>query len=244
MTIFRAYAGILPTELVRIALTLAAVAIPAATASNLHAQESQNPLDRSTIFSIEPYPAESFTQIPLDRSTIFSIEPYPSERFILPRDSGFSVHTEPVEPSSDVIAEAVGEVSRFASAPLAVPPDVLARGIEMQNWPQSVRPLQRPPGLGVPVASNRSQSKPATREALETVRNHATERNALKTDNVNLIGVFGANDDKRALIRFKNGSIRRVKVNSKILGGRVVSIDDSTVRISRSGRIYFLKLDN
>ncbi|MDE0531452.1 MAG: hypothetical protein OXI01_08405 [Albidovulum sp.] len=143
-----------------------------------------------------------------------------------------------------LFADASAANSVFSFAPPFKPREVQARGVAMQSWPRSISPLKRPPGLGFPKLSSNSTGKPPTSEALELVRYQATERQAMDTDRVNLIGVFGTNEKRKALVRFKNGSIRKLTINSKLLGGRVVSIGDNSVTIVKEGRTYRLNMEN
>ena len=165
-----------------------------------------------------------------------------------PKNSSIVISNRPLARESAelvVLADASTADSVSSFEPLLMPRDVQARGIVMQNWPRSISPLKRPPGLGISEFKvTKSKGEPPTLEALESVGRQATEQQAIDTGRVNLIGIFGTNEKRKALVRFKNGSIRNVKVNSKLLGGRVISIDSDEVTLVRGGRTYRLKLEN
>ncbi len=70
----------------------------------------------------------------------------------------------------------------------------------------------------------------------------ATERNAIRLRNVNLIGVTGTNSDRRALVRLSSGRFVRVAVGDRLDGGRVAAIGETTLQYVRSGRTVTLEI--
>lgn len=75
-----------------------------------------------------------------------------------------------------------------------------------------------------------------------SVSKQATERNALKFKRVNLIGVYGTPNRRRALVRMSNGRYKKVKVGDRLDGGKVRAIGDSDLRYQKGGRIVVLKM--
>lgn len=75
-----------------------------------------------------------------------------------------------------------------------------------------------------------------------TVARAATEKNALRMRRVNLIGVYGSNSNRRALVRLANGSYKKVKVGDRLDGGRVAAIGTSELRYVKSGRSVTLTM--
>jgi len=64
----------------------------------------------------------------------------------------------------------------------------------------------------------------------------ATIRGALNLGRPALIGTFGAPDERRALVRSGRGRITRVEVGDRLLGGRVLRIEQGAVVIeTRAG---------
>ena len=72
----------------------------------------------------------------------------------------------------------------------------------------------------------------------------ATQRNAINLRQVNLIGVYGAPSNRRALVRLGNGRYQKVEVGDQIDGGRVSAIGDAELRYQKSGRSIVLKMPN
>lgn len=64
----------------------------------------------------------------------------------------------------------------------------------------------------------------------------ATQSNAIALNKVNLIGVFGSDGARRALVRLPNGRMKRVKVGDRIDGGRVAAIGRSQLSYVKGGR--------
>ncbi len=75
-----------------------------------------------------------------------------------------------------------------------------------------------------------------------TVAKQATFKNALNLSKINLIGVYGTQSKRYALIRQANGKYKKVKVGDKIDGGKVEAITQSEVRYQKGGRLVTLKM--
>ncbi len=75
-----------------------------------------------------------------------------------------------------------------------------------------------------------------------TVAKAATDRNALRMRRVNLIGVYGKPDSRRALVRLANGRYKKVKVGDRLDGGRVAAIGDDELRLQKRGRSVTLRM--
>lgn len=60
----------------------------------------------------------------------------------------------------------------------------------------------------------------------------ATQRGALPLRRLHLIGVAGAPDARRAMVRTPGGQIKTVQVGDEIRQGRVVAIDEDAVILS------------
>ncbi|MEM6322330.1 MAG: hypothetical protein AAF748_01530 [Pseudomonadota bacterium] len=76
------------------------------------------------------------------------------------------------------------------------------------------------------------------------VSSAATEENALRLNRVNLIGVYGSAEDRRALVRLSSGRYVKVQVGDTVDRGRVVAIGDTALRYVRGGRTITLELPN
>lgn len=75
-----------------------------------------------------------------------------------------------------------------------------------------------------------------------TVAKQATVKNAIRLNQMNLIGVYGKPSARRALIRMSNGRYKKVKVGDQIDGGRVAAIGDDQLRYVKGGRSITLKM--
>ncbi|MEM1430822.1 MAG: hypothetical protein AAGG09_15310 [Pseudomonadota bacterium] len=70
----------------------------------------------------------------------------------------------------------------------------------------------------------------------------ATIGNGLDLGQPALIGVFGAPDRRRALVRSARGRITRVEVGDRLLGGRVVRIEPVRLVIERASGVTQLAM--
>lgn len=75
-----------------------------------------------------------------------------------------------------------------------------------------------------------------------SVARQATERNAINLRNINLIGVYGNPQNRRALVRLSNGRYEKVQVGDRLDGGRVSAIGDTELRYNKRGRDVVLRL--
>jgi hypothetical protein len=74
------------------------------------------------------------------------------------------------------------------------------------------------------------------------VAKQATFKNAINLSKINLIGVYGTQSKRYALIRQANGKYKKVKVGDRIDGGRVEAITQNEVRYQKGGRLISLKM--
>ena len=75
-----------------------------------------------------------------------------------------------------------------------------------------------------------------------SVAKQATYANAINLSKINLIGTYGTDSRRYALIRQANGKYKKVKVGDKIDGGTVKAITDTEVRYQKGGRLVSLKM--
>lgn len=75
-----------------------------------------------------------------------------------------------------------------------------------------------------------------------SVAKAATVRNAIKLNNINLIGVYGTPSNRRALVRLGNGRYKKLVVGDRFDGGRVSAIGDSELRYQKGNRSVILKM--
>jgi hypothetical protein len=75
-----------------------------------------------------------------------------------------------------------------------------------------------------------------------SVAKQATFKNAINLSKVNLIGVYGTDSNRHALIRQANGRFKKVKVGDKIDGGQIAAITSSEVRYKKGGKMMTLAM--
>ena len=74
------------------------------------------------------------------------------------------------------------------------------------------------------------------------VAKEATDKNEIDLNKINLIGVFGTQSNRYALIRQANGRIIKVSVGDRIDGGRVAAVTATEVRYEKHGQILVLAM--
>jgi hypothetical protein len=70
----------------------------------------------------------------------------------------------------------------------------------------------------------------------------ATESNAIRLRDINLIGVTGTSSNRRALVRLPSGRFVRVGVGDRLDGGRVAAIGEASLQYVRNGRNVTLEI--
>jgi hypothetical protein len=75
-----------------------------------------------------------------------------------------------------------------------------------------------------------------------SVAKQATFKNAINLSKTNLIGVYGTQSKRYALIRQSNGRYKKVKVGDRIDGGTVQAITQTEVRYQKGGRLMVLAM--
>ena len=124
----------------------------------------------------------------------------------------------------------------------------------------SLRPDVRPANFGTVVATARAQqptqpvatAAPVTAAAPVAPQNFApvpggvaraaTQEDAIRLRDINLIGVYGRPNARRALVRLSNGRYVRVEVGSALDGGQVTAIGDDALNYVKRGRTYAIEL--
>ena len=96
-------------------------------------------------------------------------------------------------------------------------------------------------GIAELVARPRTQPAPGTPSAVRVAR-AATDDDALQFGRVNLIGVFGSDGSRRALVRLSTGRMVRVSIGDRVDGGRVAAIGSSSMSYVKGGRTINLAI--
>jgi type IV pilus biogenesis protein PilP len=69
-----------------------------------------------------------------------------------------------------------------------------------------------------------------------------TTRTGISRGNMALIGVFGSEGGRHALVRLPNGAIQRVRAGDSVQGVQVAAVGSDSVRLTGRGRDTLLKL--
>ncbi len=75
-----------------------------------------------------------------------------------------------------------------------------------------------------------------------SVAKQATQKDAIKLRDMNLIGLYGAQGNRRALIRMPSGKMIKVGLGDVLDGGRVTAIGDGQLTYQKGSKLYQLKL--
>jgi hypothetical protein len=123
------------------------------------------------------------------------------------------------EPAPAAPKEEVVEVAAAAPAPAAAKPEEIDE-------------------LDEPEVAKAAPSIPTK----ASVAKQATFVNAINLSKINLIGTYGTDSRRYALIRQSNGKYKKVKVGDKIDGGTVKAITETEVRYQKGGRLVSLTM--
>jgi hypothetical protein len=123
------------------------------------------------------------------------------------------------------VAAAVAAASRAAPDP------------EPEPEPQQQAAVE-PEAQDEPEVADAAPSRPTGR----TVAEQATFVNAISLNRINLIGVYGTQSNRYALIRQANGRYKKVSVGDRIDGGTIAAITDDEVRYQKGGRMIALEM--
>lgn len=162
------------------------------------------------------------------------------------------------EPTEAAGSEAV-TVQRAALLPAPRPQVVAAAAERRAQAPVTPRPTARPRNLATaaPVLQRDQAASGATRStatapregtgdrprsnAPRSVQQTATIRRGLP-QGVALLGVFGGNDGRRALVRSESGALVRVRRGDRVDGWTISQVGADTVQMTSGGRTQTLRV--
>ncbi|WP_298434243.1 hypothetical protein [uncultured Jannaschia sp.] len=145
--------------------------------------------------------------------------------------------TAPTGPVSEL---ALVQSDRPRTRPRSVERDA-ARIVTQRRQQASAAPAA---AAATPQARQADQGSPQIRSAGGNVARAATERNQLRLNRINLIGVYGRPSARRALVRLSNGRYVKVEVGDRLDRGRVVAIGEDQLVYQKGGRNVGLNLPN
>jgi hypothetical protein len=213
-------------------------------------------------------PAPALPQIDVDDAILRTVQPTPRpldleetrERQVLGGFSASELAALRPDQRPASAQEAAAQASLFPGAGAATDTDAaLGDEVEIAGSALAIatsrQPLLRPGDLterAAAVQEAAAETAPAVpQEAIARapaipsnadVARAATERNAIRLRNVNLIGVSGTPNDRRALVRLPSGRFVRVGVGDRLDGGRVAAIGESSLQYVLNGRNVTLEI--
>lgn len=159
--------------------------------------------------------------------------------------------------TANAVMDALREASGGSTAGLSQPvqQDAVDAAVDDALATASLVPKARPQDFGKVVQS----SKPAPKQqqvasaapqksvqpsipSKASVSKAATESNVLSLRKLNLIGVYGSDSSRRALLRLPNGRYKKVKVGDSIDGSKVTAISADAIRLVKGGRNIVLEM--
>jgi hypothetical protein len=142
---------------------------------------------------------------------------------LLPRD-------RPADLASRAATQAAVAAALAAPAPAAAPqPAPVAAPVRQQA---AAAPSTDDYDDGEPEVVAAAPNIPTS----ASVARQATINNAIRLREINLIGVYGTDRDRRALVRLANGRYQKVKVGDRLDGGQIAAIGRTDLRYSKGGR--------
>ena len=130
----------------------------------------------------------------------------------------------------DAVVAAVDAQRRVAAAARA------QRALEAARAAQAALVADAEPEL--PQEDLTGQGTPSR----STVATRATIPNAIRLNEVNLVGVYGTTSNRRALVRLPSGRYVRVRVGDRVDGGRVARITESELFYQKGNRTVSLRV--
>ncbi|MEM8582400.1 MAG: hypothetical protein AAGF50_14480, partial [Pseudomonadota bacterium] len=121
------------------------------------------------------------------------------------------------------------------------------RAAQARQAQQQQPDTARTTGAAASTASLARAAPVAPAPAIPTtasVARQATLENAMRLDRLNLIGVYGSRDDRRALVRTPAGRYVKVQVGDRLDGGRVAVIGEASLQYTKGARNILLEVPN
>ena len=94
----------------------------------------------------------------------------------------------------------------------------------------------------LPVAEPEVETLAPTVPTNASVAKQATEVNALKTNRVALLGIFGTQANRYAMIRMMSGQVKKVQMGDSVEGGRIAGITSDALKYQKGNRVITLSM--
>src|SRR3989338_8715039 len=227
----------------------AAVTAPEAEFPSDPALADKRPKARPVGLAAPATPEDDASLAPEAGTRVASLRPQPRPTAIL----AVATATEAAETAVQNASLAAAALNDPTASPLAVAisrkpaarPADLSRAVEA-----AVAAAVRAPEPEAPAkdAAPEADNEPETASAAPklptsaSVAKKATFKNAINLSKVNLIGVYGTQSNRYALVRQANGKYKKVRVGDSIDGGKVAAITASELRYQKGSKMLTLAL--
>lgn len=120
----------------------------------------------------------------------------------------------------------------------------LAAAAALDPVPEAIPPAEDLASNAAPADESAEQDVGLDGGAAErsVVAKQATQRNMLNLRDTNLVGIFGSQSNRYALIRQPGGSFKKLQVGDRFDGGRIAAITESEVRYEKGGDLLALRM--
>lgn len=135
-----------------------------------------------------------------------------------------------IDDTAETLFEDATEEAVTASLKPRLRPDNFARIVEETRETAASEPVSVEQRVTVAIPTTAS------------VARAATENNQISLRRLNLIGVYGSAESRRALVRLPNGRYKKVQVGDRLDGGQVAAIGSDELRYIKSGQSVVLKM--
>lgn len=126
-----------------------------------------------------------------------------------------------------------------ASAAVAPQPQIQPR---IQPQPQPAASAPAPAAAPAPAPAPTAPASVPRLPANANVAQSATIKKGINLSAVSLIGVYGSDSNRYALIRNKNGRIDKVRIGDNVDGGQVVAITHNELRYQKGRKLQAISL--
>jgi hypothetical protein len=194
-------------------------------------------------------PGDDASLAPAAGTRVAGLRPQPRPASIL----AVTTATEAAETAVQNASLAAAALNDPNTSPLAVAisrkpaarPADLSRAVEAAvaaavRTPEPEAPAQD----AAPEADNEPETASAAPKlpTSASVAKQATFKNAINLSKVNLIGVYGTQSNRYALVRQANGKYKKVKVGDSIDGGKVAAITANELRYQKGSKMLTLQM--
>jgi hypothetical protein len=175
----------------------------------------------------------------------------PAEETMDPETALAATLASIVEGAGDPLASATPQAVAVARRPDARPAN-FARAVQQQTdrldrATAAAQEQSAPASLGTPEEATEAEeievaAVQPSGNVPRSVSEAATMENVMSLREINLIGVYGTPNDRRALVRLENGRYVRVSVGDSLDGGQVAAISDNSLNYVRRGNTITLEI--